>query len=187
VAFIGSLRAATNRDAAERLIQRIFPLVRRRHPHSKLLVINPDRRAVLTCKQPGNGVEIIHTPENVRAVLARAAVTCLPLPPGSAVEGFALEVLTAGIPLVTTAEGAEGLGLSAGLHYLAGEDDATLADAVCRILQDEGMASDLSRAGREGAQAHTNEPPEDFGRWLHWVKQAPPRGIAAARRQRRVA
>jgi glycosyltransferase involved in cell wall biosynthesis len=183
VAFVGSLRAATNRDAAERLARRIFPLIRRRHPVSKLLVINPDRRVPFSWNPPGDGVEIIHTPEDVRAALARAAVVCMPLPPGSAVEGFALEVLAAGVPLVTTADGAEGLGLSAGTQYLAGEDDAVLADAVCRILEDPDVARDLSRAGREVARSRMNEPPEGFGRWLNWLKQAPPRGMAAAARQ----
>jgi len=184
VAFIGSLRAATNRDAAERLVRQIFPLVRRRHPHCKLLVINPDRRVPFPRSLPSDDVEIIHTPRDARLALARAAVVCLPLPPGSAVEGFALEVLAAAVPLVTTAEGVEGLNLSAGSHYLAGQDDATLADAVCRILHGPNLANDLRRAGREAARSRMYEPPHGFDRWLKWLKEALPRGMSVAPRQR---
>jgi hypothetical protein len=96
------------------------------------------------------------------------------LPAGSAVEGFALEVLASGVPLVCTQEGVEGLDLEEETDYLSGATDQELAEGVCRVLREATMAAELSLAGRQAARRHA-QPPADFAGWLRRMTLMPPR------------
>jgi glycosyltransferase involved in cell wall biosynthesis len=76
------------------------------------------------------------TDAELEAAYDRARVAIVPLRCGAGVKLKVVEALRAGIPLVTTPVGAQGLpGLS---QIVAVQDDPTLfADAVAQLLQDD--------------------------------------------------
>jgi glycosyltransferase involved in cell wall biosynthesis len=94
-------------------------------------------------------------------------VLLYPLARGSGTKVKVLEALALGIPVVTTAEGAEGIAPSAGV--LIAEDDETLVAHAVRLLRDRDERIERGRAAREAYEAgHT---PEAIGRCLTEIYQ----------------
>jgi glycosyltransferase involved in cell wall biosynthesis len=59
-----------------------------------------------------------------------------------------LNALARGLPMVATPEGAEGLDTVPGEHLLVASDAESMAEAVRRLLSDDGLWRTLSESGR---------------------------------------
>jgi glycosyltransferase involved in cell wall biosynthesis len=171
VAFLGSLACPFHRQAAERLLRHIFPMVRRLHPSARLCLINLD--APVRLGRLGDRVEIVHEPADARRLLAKASVVCQPLAAGGVIEGAVLEILAGQAPLVCTPEATDGLGLREGAHFLAAIDDLRLADAVCQLLRDPGRAANLGQRAAADISRRQTSAPHGLVDWLTKLAQLP--------------
>lgn len=77
-----------------------------------------------------------------------------PLRQGGGSKLKVLEAMAAGLPLVSTAQGASGLAIRPEEHYLAGDNAQALADAVIRLLSEPTLAAQLAGAARLYARQH---------------------------------
>jgi SAM-dependent methyltransferase len=68
---------------------------------------------------------------------------------GAGVKGKIIESLAAGVPVVTTAIGNEGIGLRPGVEALIADTPNELADHIIRLFEDPTLAAMLSREGRK--------------------------------------
>ena len=59
-----------------------------------------------------------------------------------------IEMMSAGLPIVSTGQGAEGNEAGDGVHFLRADDAASFADAIVRLLRDRDERDRLARAGR---------------------------------------
>jgi glycosyltransferase involved in cell wall biosynthesis len=80
--------------------------------------------------------------------LARAAVAVVPLLSGSGTRIKIIEAWAAGVPVVSTTIGAEGLPYTSGDDILIADEPHDFAEAVRRILNDCDLARRLSASGR---------------------------------------
>jgi polysaccharide biosynthesis protein PslH len=78
------------------------------------------------------GVELLGEVDSGREFLRRLSVLLFPLPRGSGMKVKVLEAMASGVPVVTTAAGAEGIEPNEGV--VAAEADAELAAAAIRLL-----------------------------------------------------
>ena len=83
---------------------------------------------------------------------ARATAILVPLWYGGGSRVKIVEALAAGVPVVSTAVGAEGLGLADGVHYAEGNTPEALADRAAELLGDPGLGARLAREGRAFAE-----------------------------------
>ena len=70
------------------------------------------------------------------------------IPPGTGVKTKVLEAMAAGLPVVTTPDGIDGIGVRHGDSCLVGGSDDELAGAVIRVRDDAALAARLGAAGR---------------------------------------
>jgi hypothetical protein len=96
---------------------------------------------------------------------------------GSGMKVKVLEALAYGVPVVTTAEGVEGLPAADGVHAGVCEDDAGLIDRTVRLLADPAAANRQRAAGRALLESHCGPGPT-----VDRVEQVYARVLAAARR-----
>jgi glycosyltransferase involved in cell wall biosynthesis len=68
-------------------------------------------------------------------------------------KGKVTQSLAAGLPVVTTSIGAEGLEAVDGQQLLIADDNDELAERVIRVLRDDELWAQLSRSGQELADA----------------------------------
>jgi glycosyltransferase involved in cell wall biosynthesis len=94
-----------------------------------------------------DGVEVTGEVPDVLPHLEEAALLAVALESGGGTRLKILEALAAGLPVVSTPVGAEGLDLVAGEHLVIAER-AVLADAITRVLADRSAGATMARNGR---------------------------------------
>lgn len=127
LAFVGSLNYQPNIEAIDRLVTRIFPLVRRRHPGVRLLIAGRKPTSALLDMRE-EGIEVLGEVDRVEDIFASAAVAVSPGQTGTGTKNTVIEALAAGCPVVASPEAARGLG----------EDSP-----VIRAVSDEELASEI--------------------------------------------
>jgi glycosyltransferase involved in cell wall biosynthesis len=86
------------------------------------------------------------------------AVMAAPLRLGSGVRNKVIEAMAAGLPVVTTRRGAEGLAATDGRELLLADGAEGFARELVRLLGDSDLQRRLSEAGRElAAREHDND------------------------------
>jgi glycosyltransferase involved in cell wall biosynthesis len=145
----GTLGYPPNLDAALWTHDALLPAIRVAVPGAAVSLVGHSAPEQLTrLHDPTAGFTVVGQVPDVRPYLADADIFLMPLRAGSGTRLKAVEALAAGIPIVSTALGVEGLGLvERGLVLLAERPDE-FAAAVARLVRDEGLRRRLSLEGR---------------------------------------
>lgn len=155
--FTGDMGFAPNVDAALLLAARIFPAVRDRHPDAELRFAgrNPDSR-ILGLRGPG--ITVTGEVPNMLPHLHAATVFVAPHETGAGTRTKILEAMAAGLPIVTTHIGIEGIEASHGREVLIADDPDATVTAVVRLLADPGERRRLGAAARHLAEERYDWP-----------------------------
>lgn len=143
--FVAGFAHGPNVDAARWLVTEIMPLIWASHPAVCLSLVgsNPtvDVRALAGDRVDVTGF-VTDAELELRYSQARAAI--VPLRFGAGVKGKVVEAMQQGLPLVTTAVGAQGLaGVEAVVPVV--DDPAAIAAALCVLLDDDAQWTHVSR------------------------------------------
>jgi glycosyltransferase involved in cell wall biosynthesis len=142
--FIGTAAWPPTRAAAERLVQRVWPLVRRRVPEARLLLAGrgfTDEPALA-----GPGVEVLGAVPSAASFMQGLSLLLHPIARGSGMKVKTLEAIASGVPVVTTERGAEGIEAEDGI--VVAVEDEQLAVAAAAILRDEAERRERGAAAR---------------------------------------
>jgi glycosyltransferase involved in cell wall biosynthesis len=137
--FVGGFAHPPNVDAATWFAHAVLPLILARVPDARLAIVgsNPSPKVRALASEAVTIAANVSDAE-LAAWYGRARVAVIPLTFGAGVKLKVVEALREGLPLVTTAVGAEGLPGVGGVAYV--HDDAEgFADATCRLLQDDAL------------------------------------------------
>jgi len=145
--FLGSFRHIPNREAIEWFTQRVWPRIVALRPETRLVIIGSDPPPRHSLPDVGH-VEMLGFVDDVREALARYAVFICPILTGSGVRVKLLEAYAAGIPVVSTFIGAEGLSTYDGDTCALADDPAEFAAKTVELLGDPGRAAELARKAR---------------------------------------
>jgi glycosyltransferase involved in cell wall biosynthesis len=148
VVFSGNMEYHPNRSAVRFFRRDIWPIVRERSPGVvwRLVGKNPEAVAEFTAGDPR--IEVAGPVDDAVSELARSRVAVVPLLAGSGTRLKILEAWAAGLPVVSTSIGAEGLGARHGEHLLIADDPAAFAHETLRLLACTDLRSELATAGR---------------------------------------
>lgn len=109
IAFLGNMRTFPNTDAVLYFVREILPLLKEKRPGLKFYIIGNEPNRAVRHLHDGRTVFVTGFVESVVAHLRDCAVMVAPMRAGAGVQNKILEALAAGVPVVTTAIGAEGL------------------------------------------------------------------------------
>jgi glycosyltransferase involved in cell wall biosynthesis len=158
VGLLGSMHWLPSRSAAERLITRIWPRVRRRLPSARLVISGWNARRYLE-RLSGPDIEIVENLAHPSEFFSRVAVMAYAPARGTGMKVKVLESMAYGVPVVTTAEGAEGLAVEDDVHCEIREDDEGLAEAIVAQLSDDTRRGAMRQAARELVEARYSREP----------------------------
>ena len=148
VVFIGGFEHLPNIDAATYLVRRVMPLVWQQQPDVHVTIVGGSApQEVLALEGPR--VDVAGWVEDLDVILASSVALLAPLRYGAGMKGKVTQALSAGLPVVTTPVGAEGLGAVDGQHILLGETAEELAERVLELYLDDRLWQHLSDSGRE--------------------------------------
>jgi len=136
LAFLGSMDWHANVDAVEYFVRQSYPSIKARCPDVRVLLIgrNPTP-AVRALAAEDPSIEVTGTVDDVRPYLARASIMILPLRVGGGTRIKVFEGMAAGLALVSTSIGTEGLPVVDGENVLLADEPAAFADAVVSLIQ----------------------------------------------------
>jgi glycosyltransferase involved in cell wall biosynthesis len=135
-----------NEEAALILVRDVMPALREACPGARLVLAGRSPTEPMR-EHAGPGVEITGAVADIRPYLGRATVMVMPLHRGSGTRFKAIEGFAAGLPVVSTAKGIEGLDLEDGVHFLRAETPAAIVEAIRRLQADPGLARRIAREG----------------------------------------
>lgn len=153
--FIGNYNHKPNQDAVFYFVDHVFPLIQVKIPEIRLYLIGsymPDEMRALSEKH--DAIEAVGWVEKVEPELAKRRVMISYLRYGAGMKGKIGQAMSIGLPVVSTAIGAEGMGLVDGETVLVGDDPKTFADKVCRAYLDKMVWERISRNGKAFIYSH---------------------------------
>jgi glycosyltransferase involved in cell wall biosynthesis len=151
ILFVGALSWGPNAAAVQFLAREVLPQVQQRLPGVRLRIVGRDPDAAVRALGQLPGVEVAGSVPDVIPHLREASLLAVPLESGGGTRLKILEAFAAGLPVVSTPVGCEGLRGRQEEHLLVAER-AAFAAAVLRQLTNPGLAGELARNARLLAQ-----------------------------------
>ena len=145
---IGSMHWYPSRAAAERVL-RLWPEIRARVPDATLLVGGWNSDRYLGRFFPLAGAELMGPVDRPEDFFGRIAVLLYPPPRGSGMKIKVLEALAYGVPVISNAEGLEGLRFEHGRNAICAESDDDIVHNASALLRDRSQRESLRDAGRD--------------------------------------
>jgi len=147
--FVGTLGYAPNEDAAATLCHEILPRLRAAGPVDvRVDLVGARPSAAVAELARLDGVSLHANVPDVAPFYARAGAAVMPLRAGGGTRIKLLEAFARGVPVVSTALGAEGLEVEAGRHLLVADDADGLAAACRRLMTEPALAGRLRTEAR---------------------------------------
>ncbi len=147
ILFLGSFRHMPNQEALQWFVGRVLPAILAQEPTARFVVIGsepPPHHAL----HPAESIDLIGFVDDIRDPLAHYSVFVCPILSGSGVRVKLLEAFAAGIPVVSTRLGAEGLAEKDGEICALADDPQSFADHVLRLLRDPVEAAAMAARAR---------------------------------------
>jgi glycosyltransferase involved in cell wall biosynthesis len=147
ILFVGSMDYHANIDAVIWFSRTVWPEIARNHPDLQFTIVGRDPAPEVRALE-SDRIHVTGTVEDVRPFYASALAAIAPIRSGSGTRLKILEAMAAGVPVVSTRLGAEGIEVEDGVHLLLADTGSEIAAAVHRIASSEEMRSRLSQAAR---------------------------------------
>ncbi len=154
--FIGSFRHGPNRVAVDWFVNSVLPLVLKREPRARLVVAGSDPPPSHVYAGPAGAIETLGYVEDIREPLARYSIFVCPILSGSGVRVKLLEAFAAGIPVVSTRIGAEGLAQKDGEFCALADDPAAFAARILDLFANPDAAAAMARRARAEVETDWN-------------------------------
>jgi len=153
IVFCGSMDWLPNVDAVIYFLSKILPLIRERIPGATFIVAgrSPDAK-VLKAAQGLAGVTITGKVEDMRPYLWGAKISVVPIRIGGGTRLKIYECMAAGVPVVSTTVGAEGLRYKNGEDIVLADDAGSFADACIRLLNEDAARRAIAQNALDHAQ-----------------------------------
>jgi glycosyltransferase involved in cell wall biosynthesis len=151
--YVGSLRWRPNVAGLDWFCQQVWPRIRARLPEATMeiagvdLAVDAKGRPLVPDAWLAPGVETAGFLADLEPLYGRSLAMLVPVVGGSGVRIKILEGFRAGLPIVTTSDGAAGLSLTDDTEALIADEPDAFADRVERLVRDEDLRTRLRDGG----------------------------------------
>ena len=150
IVHIGTMYWPPNVDAVRWFIEHVYPHISAARPDVVFDVVGArPPRALRALARPESGINITGHVEDPSHYLEHAGAFVVPLRAGGGMRVKILNALAQGLPVVSTTMGCRGIAVEPGRHVLVADTPADFADSVLRVLNDDPLAAQLGRNGRQ--------------------------------------
>ncbi|NHM26786.1 glycosyltransferase [Desulfofundulus sp. TPOSR] len=155
--YVGNFLHQPNVDAVIYLVHHIWPYLQKLLPAVDLYIVgdNPPQEIRALSKA---GIKVTGYVPALRPYLEQCRLMLAPVRYGAGLKTKIVEALAAGLPVVTTRIGAEGMELRAGENVVVADDPVFFSRAAAALYRDEALWDRLSRGGQEHVRCHYSFP-----------------------------
>ena len=152
--FVGAMDYHANVDAALYFAREIWPSIRERRPDLNLVIVGskPVPAIVKLGEQPG--ITVTGTVPDVKPYYQTALAAIVPIRIGGGTRLKILEAMAAGVPVISTAIGAEGLPVTDGKDIFLADTPARFVESAASLNQSYELWQALAAEGRELARTY---------------------------------
>ena len=143
----GTLGYLPNLDAANWMIDRILPRVRRVRSSAHLVLVGAGAPESLR-KRAGDGVHVVGRVPDVRPFLVGADLFVAPLRAGGGTRLKLLEAFAVGLPTVATSIASAGIAVRHNIDVATADNEETFANEVIRLLDDVSARRAMAESAR---------------------------------------
>lgn len=143
--FTGAMDYWPNVDAVSWFAREVFPVLRAERPDILFAIVGSKPAAEVQALAGLPGVLVTGRVEDVRPWLAHAAVVVAPLRIARGIQNKVLEGMAMARPVVATPQALEGIDALPGKEILLAADTASMAAAICRVLDSKPDLGDAAR------------------------------------------
>jgi glycosyltransferase involved in cell wall biosynthesis len=172
--FLANLSYGPNADAMDWLRAEIMPALLRADPTTTLDVIGPNAP-----RAPEGAINYRGFIDDLAGALDEYDAMVAPLRYGGGTKLKVLDAMARGLPVITTAIGAEGLGLYHGVNALLAETPAEFVAQVAHVRAEKEWAGGIAVNARDHV-ARTYAWPAIQGRLANWIRHVKPHEKAVA-------
>ena len=153
--FCGSMDWLPNVDAVLYFLMEVLPLIRVKLPGATFTIAgrSPDA-AVTKAAQEFTGVFVTGKVEDMRPYLWGSKISVVPIRIGGGTRLKIYECMAAGVPVVSTAVGAEGLHYRDGADIVIANDPRSFAVACVRLLSEDATRRSIASNALNYAQSN---------------------------------
>jgi glycosyltransferase involved in cell wall biosynthesis len=153
--FLAGFVHPPNAEAAQILIESIFPRLKQRYPDCRLFLVGskPTPAMDLASKHDPSIIVTGEVPD-VRPYLQSASLMLVPLVNGSGTRFKILEAFASQLPVISTAKGAEGLDVQNEKHLLIRNTPEEIMDGICQLWENPTLGQAMTRHGLQVVENH---------------------------------
>jgi len=153
--FVGSMDWMPNTDGASWFTQEVLPLIRKKQPACSLAIVGRDPSpAVQALAKADPRITVTGTVPDVRSWMFDSSVAIVPLRIGGGTRLKIYEAMAAGLPVVSTTIGAEGLRVNNGENICIADSSADFAAACLRLLESPDERSRIAGAALHNVRTY---------------------------------
>ena len=147
IIFCGSLFYEPNAEGLAWFCNKIWPAVKQSFPSLKLLVVGSGNLAAQSeAKEQDNNWIFTGTVADVKPFYNQAAVAIVPLKSGSGTRLKILEAMGLGVPVISTAKGAEGIDYTDCRDIIIADEENNFADSIIQLLHNRERRLEIQAA-----------------------------------------
>jgi len=148
IVFVGSMDYHANIDGAVNFAREVWPRLRERRPELVLTIVGKEPTPEVRDLAQIPGIEVTGTVDDVRPFYREAIAAVVPLNVGGGSRLKILEAMAAGVPVVSTTLGAEGLEVQHDENILIADTNEQFLEAIISLVTIKARHNHLVVAGR---------------------------------------
>jgi glycosyltransferase involved in cell wall biosynthesis len=130
-------------------INEIHEKVKKKNPDVRLFAIGMDKGWLNDLRVSDSSVEPLGFVDDVRPYLDQAVIGICPIRYGSGTRIKLMTYMAAGLPVVSTRKGAEGVDYVDGNDIVLADNADDFAEAISKMLNNQAFRDEIARNGRE--------------------------------------
>ena len=154
VVFVGKMDYFPNEQGVVDFCRTTWPSIRAARRNARFAIVGSNPTRAVGALAALDGVTVTGAVDDVRPWLARATVAVAPLKLARGTQNKVLEAMASGTPVVASTLAARGVDAKANEHLLVADGPAPFADAVVRLMNDDGLRARLAAAARARMLSH---------------------------------
>ena len=152
--FTGKMDYRPNVDGMLWFIGEVWPLICQKRGRTTLAIVGKNPAPTISALDTRDGVTVTGAVAEIAPWLNCSRVMIMPLRMGSGTRLKLIQALAAGLPTVSTTNGAEGYPVKKGRELLIGDDPADFAQQVVTLLDSPTLQKTLGKNGRQFAESY---------------------------------
>lgn len=148
ILFYGALGNQFNEKAVKRIVYNIIPMIKKKLPGIKLIIMGSGRPKWLEEEALSNkNINFLGFVKDVRPVFHQCLLSLIPLESGSGFRGRTIELLASGIPIIGTYNALASVKIEHGINGIIAESDEAIAKWTIELIKNNKLRNKISING----------------------------------------